>query len=114
MLARLYLVTNEGQRPGRAALEQAAVEYPDHPQVYLTLGNVAGAVNEPKPLESYVIGGQGQGIKFTEMGARTHTRSVDTNHNIAERKLNPSAVLNLSHVLSPSFAQLQILPQPYL
>jgi uncharacterized protein (TIGR02996 family) len=41
MLARLLLATRDGQRQGRAILEQAVVENPDHPEVYLTLGSIA-------------------------------------------------------------------------
>lgn len=40
MLARLSLLANQVEQ-GRAALERAAVENPDHPGVYLTLGELA-------------------------------------------------------------------------
>jgi Tfp pilus assembly protein PilF len=43
MLARLYLSVNQeqAQRAGRAILEAAAAETPDHPEVYLTNGGIA-------------------------------------------------------------------------
>jgi tetratricopeptide (TPR) repeat protein len=40
ILARLLFAANQGL-PARRALERAAVEAPDHPEVYLTLGSVA-------------------------------------------------------------------------
>ena len=39
-LARLLFRANQGV-PGRRALEQAAAFVPDHPEVYLTLGDLA-------------------------------------------------------------------------
>src|SRR5581483_8816977 len=43
MLARLYMSTNtkEGQQQGRAILETAAGENPNHPEIYLTCGSLA-------------------------------------------------------------------------
>jgi uncharacterized protein (TIGR02996 family) len=41
MLARLFLAAREGQTQGRAVLEQAAAENPDHPEIYLTNGSLA-------------------------------------------------------------------------
>jgi tetratricopeptide (TPR) repeat protein len=41
MLARLLLNTKEGQQAARQALELAAAENPDHPQVFLTNGSLA-------------------------------------------------------------------------
>jgi tetratricopeptide (TPR) repeat protein len=41
MMGRLFLATREGQPQGRALVEQAAGENPDHPEVYLTLGSLA-------------------------------------------------------------------------
>jgi Tfp pilus assembly protein PilF len=43
ILARLLFAANQAA-PGRRALEQAAVEAPDHPEVYLTFGSLA--INE--------------------------------------------------------------------
>lgn len=40
MLARLYFLANQ-PGPGRVALEQAAAEAPDHPEIYLTNANQA-------------------------------------------------------------------------
>src|SRR4051812_1876949 len=44
MLARLYLSVEQeqAQRVGRSILEMAAAETPDHPEVYLTNGQIAG------------------------------------------------------------------------
>src|SRR4051794_8176731 len=41
MLARLLLTSREAQQQGRAVLELAAGENPDHPQVFLTNGSLA-------------------------------------------------------------------------
>jgi tetratricopeptide (TPR) repeat protein len=41
MLARLFLVTNEGQQRGRALIEQSATEFPEDPRVYVTSAFVA-------------------------------------------------------------------------
>jgi tetratricopeptide (TPR) repeat protein len=40
LLARLMLSAGQAQ-PGRLALERAAIETPDHPEIYLTLGTLA-------------------------------------------------------------------------
>jgi uncharacterized protein (TIGR02996 family) len=41
MLARLFLASKEGHQQGRAFLEQAVAEHPDHPEVYLTCASLA-------------------------------------------------------------------------
>src|SRR6478609_3677657 len=41
MLARLFLASKEGHQQGRAFLEQAVAEHPDHPEVYLTCASLS-------------------------------------------------------------------------
>lgn len=102
ILAKLFLLHNQANQ-GRAALEQAAVENPVHPEIYLTFGRLAlqegrstdAQLHFDKALELAKSGGWSEQLRQAFQGD-----AYDGLAGVAERRRDwPAAVAILSHRL---------------